>query len=265
MARIWRLQSLRSRVFIWPACGMQRRKEATCRRKKGSEAVRKRTRFAVHFWCQMNLFRMYHNKGIAMKGILFAVALALSIAFGQAKAVDLPSSITGAYLTPERGCRLELYRWTDPRWTQIDLQCLRWGDGLQTSMLARVFTPEQCPGDIALPFDPRSLSAAEALTGKAESAPGVMLYVDGYWRAMPWIKSGSVEYFSIRSFTASTLSVAVGIDQSALLNGGGIVQTWQQVESIASRSPYTCGSPPVAGGSVRDNCRLNPRAPWCGH
>jgi len=49
-----------------------------------------------------------------------------------------------------------------------------------------------------------------------------------------------VEFWSIRSFAPGVLSIAVGIDQSALLNGGGVVQTWQLVESIASRAPYTC-------------------------
>lgn len=166
----------------------------------------------------------------------------LALASLCANAAPLPSSITGAYLTPERVCRLELYRWTAPQWTQIDLQCLRWGDGLHTSMLATVFTPNQCPRDLALPFDPRGLFAVEAQQDKvAPTDWSVMLYDGGQWRPLPWLKSGSVEFFSIRSYTPSTLSVAVGIDQSALLNGGGIVQTWQLVESIASRAPYTCG------------------------
>lgn len=183
-----------------------------------------------------------------MRSIILSAILALASLC--ANAAPLPSSISGAYLTPERGCRLELYRFTAPQWTQIDLQCLRWGDGLHTSMLATVFTPNgQCPSDLSLPFDPRGLVAAAGKGTPADAS--ILLSIDGQWRPMPMLKSGSVEYWSIRSFAPTALSVAVGIDQSALLNGGGIVQTWQLVESIASRSPYSCaGKRPISGGAL---------------
>lgn len=79
----------------------------------------------------------------------------LALASLCANAAPLPSSISGAYLTPERVCRVEAFRWTDPRWT---------------------------------------------------------------------------------------LSVVVGLDPSAVANGIGTPQTWQLVESIASRAPYTCAT-----------------------
>lgn len=175
-----------------------------------------------------------------MRSLILGAVLALASLCANAAA--LPSSITGGYLTPERGCRLELYRHPDQQSTMIDLQCLRWGDGLHTSMLARVYTPGgQCPGPISLPFDPRNLFEVAKSGREVQADPSVMIYIDGRWRPMPVLKSGNVEFWSIRTFAPGVLSVAVGIDQSALLNGGGVVQTWQLVESIASRAPYTCG------------------------
>lgn len=207
--------------------------------------------------------------------ILGIVAFALAM-FGcvqVASAVQLPSAITAAYLTPERGCRLELYRHPDQQSTLIDLQCLRWGDGLHTSMLVRVYTPSgQCPGPISLPFDPRALFEAAKAGGASQADASVMLYVDHQWRAMPMLKSGSVEYWSIRAFSPGALSVAVGLDQSALLNGGGIDQTWTLVESFASRAPYTCPglaqptppTPPISANARNLICRVKPDAPSCG-
>jgi hypothetical protein len=211
---------------------------------------------------------------IRILGIV-ALALAMLGCVQVASAAQLPSAITAAYLTPERGCRLELYRHPDQQSTLIDLQCLRWGDGLHTSMLVRVYTPGgQCPGPISVPFDPRNLFEAakfeEARSGhEVQADASVLIYVDHQWRAMPKVKSGSVEYWSIRAFSPGALSVAVGLDQSALLNGGGIVQTWTLVESIASRAPYTCPgpappTPPIAANARNLICRVKPYAPSCG-
>lgn len=204
---------------------------------------------------------------IRILGIV-AVALAMFGCVQVASAVQLPSAITGAYLTPERGCRLELYRHPDQQSTMIDLQCLRWADGLHTSMLSRVYTPGgQCPGPISLPFDPRALF--EGAKAEVRTDPSVLIYIDGQWRPLPVLKSGSVEFWLIRAFSPGALSVAVGLDQSALLNGGGILQTWTLVESIASRAPYTCPSPapptpPIAANARNLICRVKPDAPSCG-
>ena len=178
-----------------------------------------------------------------MRSIILSAILALASLC--ANAAPLPSSITGAYLTPERVCRLELYRNMDPRWTLIDLQCLRIADGLHTSLLANVFTLTQtglgCPdgGSLALPFDPR-LIAEHDKAGPVN--PNVLLYVDGQWRPMPMLKSGG-EHFTITAFGPDRVDVRVGIDPSALLNGGGIAQTWwrQPQYDFASRAPYSCG------------------------
>ena len=143
-----------------------------------------------------------------MRSLILGAVLALVSLW--ANAADLPSSISGAYLTPERACRLELYRGTDPRWTQVDIQCMRLSDGRQTSALYTIWTPGQCPQTLTpFAFEP---SAADPIR----------------------------EHFAITGYTGSTLSVVVALDPSAVASGQGVPQTWQLVDSIASRSPYTC-------------------------
>lgn len=143
-----------------------------------------------------------------MRSIILSAILALASLC--ATAADLPSSITGAYLTPERVCRIEAFRWTDPRWTQVEIRCMRFGDGHFTSALYTIWTPGQCPLTMTpFAFEP---SAADPIR----------------------------EHFAITGYTGSTLSVVVGLDPSAVANGIGTPQTWQLVESIASRAPYTC-------------------------
>lgn len=144
-----------------------------------------------------------------MRSLILGAVLALVSLW--ASAADLPSSISGAYLTPERACRVELFRYVDPRWTQIEIKCLRFGDGHQTSALYTVLTPGQCPQTLQpIAFEP--------------SAPDPIR-----------------EHFAITGYTGSTLGVVVALNPSAVANGQGVPQTWQLVESIASRSPYTCG------------------------
>ncbi len=137
-------------------------------------------------------------------------ALLFLLCMSAAISAPLPSSISGAYLTPERVCRVEAFRWTDPRWTQVDIQCMRLSDGRQTSALYTIWTPGQCPQTgQPLAFEP--------------SAPDPIR-----------------EHFAITGYTGSTLSVVVALNPSAVANGQGVPQTWQLVESIASRAPYTC-------------------------
>jgi hypothetical protein len=176
--------------------------------------------------------------------VRIAALLLLLLYACASQAVPLPSSITGGYLTPERSCRLELYRWVDPNWTVLDLQCLRFADGLQTSVTAVIFTlgpgnTKQCPdgASLALPFDPRIQTG----TDKA-AIPGVFYLTPTGWH--PLTKSMG-EYFSIQSFGPDYLSVLVGLDPSGLVNGHGVRQTWIRQSSFASRAPYTCEPPPT--------------------
>lgn len=143
-----------------------------------------------------------------MRSIILSAILALASLC--ANAAPLPSSISGAYLTPERVCRVEAFRWTDPRWTQVEIRCMRFGDGHFTSALYTIWTLGQCPQTMTpFAFEP---SAADPIR----------------------------EHFAITGYTGSALSVVVGLDPTAVANGNGTPQTWQLVESIASRAPYTC-------------------------
>lgn len=154
-----------------------------------------------------------------MRSIILSAILALASLC--ANAAPLPSSISGAYLTPERVCRVEAFRWTDPRWTQVEIRCMRFGDGHFTSALYTIWTPGQCPLTMTpFAFEP---SAADPIR----------------------------EHFAITGYTGSTLSVVVGLDPSVVANGNGTPQTWQLVESIASRAPYSCaGKHPSSGGAL---------------
>ncbi len=171
---------------------------------------------------------------LALIMLLFACSL---------QAAPLPSAITGSYLTPERACRLELYRAASPQWTYVDLQCLRFADGLQTSMLSQVFTPGQCPDGtyLAFSFDPRLQTGAPKA---AQALSGVWYMGAAGWQPLT---TSLGEYFSIRAFAATQLSVLVGLDPTALVNGVGTPQTWVRLpqHDFASRAPYACNAPTV--------------------
>lgn len=175
--------------------------------------------------------------------LAWLAGLALLLSSVARAGEPLPSAISGAYLTPERACRVELYRYVAPQWTNVQADCLRWYDGLATSVLATIFTPNgQCPQDFALPFDPRGLGAVANKAGAA-TLPGVYVAYGGAWLAVP--DSFTTEYFGIRTYTSTTLSVGIGGDPSGILNGGGISQAWNRVDTIASRSPYACTPAPA--------------------
>lgn len=203
---------------------------------------------------------------------LVAFALAMFGCVQVASAVQFPSAVTGGYETPERACRVEFYRWVDPRWTVIQVDCLRWGDALHSSVMSVVFTLSQsgqgCPGAVPLPFDPRGALATSADKANG-SVQGVLISDGSTWRPLPWLsKSAGIEHFLIRSYdsVAGTLDVLVGLDPSGLLNNLGTAQTWRRVETFASRAPYECAAPAPAVDPRRRNliCRVNPAAPSCG-
>lgn len=152
------------------------------------------------------------------------------------QAAPLPSSVSGAYLTPDRLCRLELSR-AGVNHVDVDLLCVA-DDGTATYSRTR----------------------AEAWAG---SCPG-----DPYTANVFSIDGGAVlaGFAALDSFDGARMYVRVAADPSTLYNGGGTPQTWIRVRPIGSASPYTCASAPTSAappGSLRANCRLNPRAPWC--
>lgn len=155
-----------------------------------------------------------------------------------AQAIGLPSSISGGFTTPERACRLVLAR-HQTVFTQISITCLRWADGLPSSALYQVYTPNQCPdgNSTILSFSPRPVEADKAST----LVPGARYFGPAGWLPYALEKNGE-EFFVIRGYdeVSGALSVLIGADPSALANGFGVPQTWRREVPVPSPAPYTC-------------------------
>jgi len=163
-----------------------------------------------------------------------AVAVVLLLASFSATAVSIPSSVSGGYLTPDRACRAVFSRYFS-LWTQLELSCLRWGDGSQTYALYTVYGT--CPDEYnVFAFDPREYAPS------SDKVAG-MWYAGEKGEWIPVSTKSTGEVFSIRSFTSNTLSVVVGVDPSAVSNGIGVPQTWYLAESLGSPAPYSCSPP----------------------
>lgn len=150
--------------------------------------------------------------------------------------VQIPSAVNGVYIAPERTCRVEFYRFGDA--VRLDLRCLHHGDGRQSWALHDQYAPDRCPTDSAT------------------------------WAIDPAMPLGVREHIAIRGYDliGGTLSVVIGIDQTAVANGNGIAQTWHQVESIGSPGPYTCESAQpyrIDPHALARFCRSNPTVPAC--
>lgn len=169
--------------------------------------------------------------------VLTIVGLALNA--GTARAAEIPSSVSGAYLAPDRVCWL-VYQRYQVHWVQVEVRCQYHGSGGRTEALTTLWAPNgQCPTELlVVPF-------------------------------IPSIGLGG-ELFAVRGMGPESLHVLVGTDPTALANGVGVSQEWVRIESVASPVPYTCAAPPPTAPPVsarsRDLvCRVNPTAPSCGH
>ncbi len=165
---------------------------------------------------------------------LLSVALICAAMF-TAHAAEIPSSASGQYSAGDRVCRLSLAR-AGANHVDVDLLCIT-DAGDPTYSHARIEAwAGRCPGSpyTAYVFD---LNGQSPLAG----------------------------FVALDAADATGLHVRIAADPSTLYNGGGQPQMWTLIRSVASPAPYTCGTPaPLTGGSVRDSCRLNPGAPWCG-
>lgn len=120
---------------------------------------------------------------------------------------DVASTASGVYLGPDRVCRLVLARFSNPAWLDAQLSCVQF-DGQVTVSRPLLYAPEpnSCWGSgAAIPFNPQF----------------------------------PVDFLSLRSSNASTLTVAVG-NQAAVVNNGGDVQVWTRIASAPSYAPFTC-------------------------
>lgn len=175
-----------------------------------------------------------------MRLLLFLLFM-LAASVGQS--AGIPSSVSGGFNTPDRACRLVFSR-GEVVWTFVEIDCLRWGDGAQTSALYRIYTPNQCPTEYnVFAFDPRVAGAEKA---QAVPVPGVYYLTGEGWRPFAVDKSAT-EYFAIRGHDelSGALSTVVGTDPSPVSNGIGVPQTWWREEVVASPAPYSCTHAPT--------------------
>lgn len=125
----------------------------------------------------------------------------------------LPSSISGVYLGPDRACRVELYRSPNPQFTRIETACLLFAGGV-TESLTEIYTPGgQCPNSsLGLVFDQYRVAQRG--------------------------------YYSMQAYDlGETLTAVLSGNQTNASNGVGTLQTWQLVQPITSRAPYSCAQP----------------------
>jgi len=145
------------------------------------------------------------KRSITLIALFFALAFSLAAFAGS----QLPSSVSGVYITPDRVVRIELFRF-QTWWVRLESQSLRIGDGGLAAELATLWSPSACPDGVAWPLDYRT----------------------------PLVRT----YFRVNAVLPKRLDVVIGTDQALVKRGIGAAQTWYLLEPVASRSPYTCGS-----------------------
>lgn len=176
------------------------------------------------------------KRAIGFTAVLWIVLLGVVGMPMPAQAAEIPSAASGQFSAPDRLCRLELSR---AGWNHVDVDLL-------------------CITDAGDPTYSRT--RIEAWAGRCPGSP-YTAQVFGF--SGPSVLAGFV---ALDAFDGTSLHVRVAPDPTTLYNGGGQPQTWTLIRPVNSPAPYTCGTPTqISGaGSVSANCRLNPRAPWCG-
>lgn len=140
-------------------------------------------------------------------GFVMLCAFALS-----ATAAPIGSNVSGVYVSPDRVCRLVLYRYQS-LWVQSDARCIEFVSGAQTYATSTVWSPGACPTETwAIPLDRTA----------------------GYYGP----------HLSIRATNngGESLSVVLGAGPNAAASGTGQAQTWFRLEPVQSPSPYSCGA-----------------------
>ena len=145
-----------------------------------------------------------------MRSIFAAIAVLLCV---SVSAAEIPSAASGAYVAPDRLCRLVLSR-AGSNHVDVDLLCVT-DAGMPTYSVTRAFAYNgACIGSFGVAY-------VFALSG-------------------PNPASGFV---ALDAFTGAALQVRRAADPNTLVNGGGVAETWAMVRSIQSPAPYTCGNP----------------------
>lgn len=163
----------------------------------------------------------------------------------------LPSSASGAYLTTMGSCSLVLSRFG--------------ADAINVDIA--------CPGTLDLTLIPGHVFCSGACSHTTAFAPaGACIGDAGIAFAFPLNASDPNSlWVAFDRMEGELLYVRWGLSPTQLYDGLGVPDIWSRASSLPSPHPYTCGAPappapvkPAAPpGSLRANCRLNPRAPWC--
>lgn len=144
---------------------------------------------------------------IAACVMLFASSLAL--------AIELPSSISGAYRGTDRSCTIKL---SDAGTYKLgELKCLVWQSGDVIDSINTVHANGVCPDS------------------ESYTIPFRSLYVP-----IPILPDTPA--LRIVAFDDTTLTVRVG-PQGEIVMGGGELQTWQRDAALTVPTPYTCSTP----------------------
>jgi hypothetical protein len=143
-----------------------------------------------------------------MRSILAAIAVLLCV---SVSAAEIPSAASGAYVAPDRLCRVVLSR-AGSNHVDVDLLCVT-DAGMPTYSVTRAFAfGGACIGS---PY----VASVFSLSGPNPDAG----------------------FVALDAFTGAALQVRRSADVNVLVNGGGIAETWAMVRPIASPYPYTCG------------------------
>lgn len=145
-----------------------------------------------------------------MRSILAAIAVLLCV---SVSAAEIPSAASGAYVAPDRLCRVVLSR-ARSNHVDVDLLCVT-DSGVPTYSLTRIYAPGgKCLGSFGV-------TPSFAFSGPDQGAG----------------------FVALDQFAGAALLVRRAPDPTTLANGGGVAETWAMVRSIQSPAPYTCDNP----------------------
>ena len=139
--------------------------------------------------------------------------IVILLASCTARAAEIPSAASGAYVAPDRLCRVVLSR-AGANHIDVDLLCVT-DAGVPTSSVTRIEAwGGRCVGSLYT-ANVFALSGASPLAG----------------------------FVALDSFSGSALQVRRAADPATLYNGGGTAQSWAMARPLPSPQPYTCGLP----------------------
>ena len=142
-----------------------------------------------------------------MRSIIAAIAVLLCV---SVSAAEIPSAASGAYVAPDRLCRIALSR-AGQNHVDVDLLCVT-DSGVPTYSLTRIYAPGgKCLGSFGV-------TPSFAFSGPDQDAG----------------------FVALDQFTGAALLVRRAPDPTTLANGGGYEEIWVIARQLPSPAPYTC-------------------------